>query len=469
MAKILVADDEAGLREFIAEALEDDGHTVTRASDGAGAAELLARESFDLLITDLKMPRIDGISLLRRARAEWPEMEVIMLTAYGSVDTAVDAMKLGAFDYLQKPISNPGELRMLVGRALERRSLMTARDRLVREAPALAALSYGDPVMAPIVEALRRVARTNSTVLFAGESGTGKELAARTLHAWSDRADAPFVAVNCAAISESLLESELFGHEKGAFTGATAARRGRIELADGGTFFLDEIGEMKQELQSKLLRVLQERRFERVGGTRTIEVKVSWVAATTRHLEELLATGEFREDLYHRLAVFPITLPPLRDRKRDIIPLAHTLLARIARDIGKHNLTLADTSERAIASAPWPGNVRQLANALERAAILTDGEVIRPEHLGLAVSGSGGYVRSANAAAGGSVGGAAGGAAGGSAGGKQLSTLEEMERSAIEEALAAVNGNRREAAERLGIGVRTLYEKLKKYRGDEEE
>jgi two-component system response regulator FlrC len=339
---------------------------------------------------------------------------------------------------------------------------MTARDRLAREAPALAPLSYGDPAMAPVVEALRRVARTSSTVLFAGESGTGKELAARTLHAWSDRADAPFVAVNCAAISENLLESELFGHEKGAFTGATAARRGRIELADGGTFFLDEIGEMKPELQSKLLRVLQERRFERVGGSRTIDVDVRWVAATNRRLEELLATGEFREDLYHRLAVFPITLPPLRERKRDIIPLAHTLLTRIAREIGKHNLTLAENAERAIVAAPWPGNVRQLANALERAAILADGAVIRDEHLALDL----GATNVTRAMVGG---GATGGAAGTGGGRSALSTLEEMERTAIEEALAAVNGNRREAAERLGIGVRTLYEKLKKYRGEEEE
>jgi two-component system response regulator FlrC len=299
-------------------------------------------------------------------------------------------------------------------------------------------------------------------VLFAGESGTGKELAARTLHAWSDRADAPFVAVNCAAISENLLESELFGHEKGAFTGATAARRGRIELADGGTFFLDEIGEMKPELQSKLLRVLQERRFERVGGSRTIDVDVRWVAATNRRLEELLATGEFREDLYHRLAVFPITLPPLRERKRDIIPLAHTLLTRIAREIGKHNLTLAENAERAIVAAPWPGNVRQLANALERAAILADGAVIRDEHLALDLGAS----NVTRAMVGG---GAPGGAAGTGGGRSALSTLEEMERTAIEEALAAVNGNRREAAERLGIGVRTLYEKLKKYRGEEEE
>ncbi|MEX1184552.1 MAG: sigma-54 dependent transcriptional regulator, partial [Gemmatimonadota bacterium] len=372
-------------------------------------------------------------------------------------------MRLGAFDYLQKPLKGPAELRLLVGRALEHRTFMTTKDRIAREAPALAALSYGDPVMAPVVDALRRVARTSSTVLLSGESGTGKELAARTLHAWSDRADGPFVAVNCAAISETLLESELFGHEKGAFTGATAMRRGRIELADGGTFFLDEIGEMKHELQSKLLRVLQERQFERVGGSRTIDVDVRWVAATNRDLDQLLASGAFREDLYHRLAVFPVTLPPLRERRQDIVPLAHTLLARIAREIGRHDLTLSEAAERVIASATLPGNVRQLANALERAAILADGSVIRPEHLALAGTAANAAnavnaVNAANAAA----------AKGGTAkGATQLSTLEEIERTAIEEALAAVGGNRREAAENLGIGVRTLYEKLKRYRVEE--
>ncbi|MEM7587435.1 MAG: sigma-54 dependent transcriptional regulator, partial [Acidobacteriota bacterium] len=254
MARVLIVDDEEGIREFLAEALEDDGHQATRAEDGVAALGVLGRESFELMITDLKMPGLDGMELVRKARAQQPEMEVIVLTAYGTVETAVEAMKLGAFDYLQKPLSGPGELRLLAQRALERRSLLTLRERTHREAPDAPKLTYGDPTMAPVVAALRKVAATRATVLLLGESGTGKEVAARALHRWSERADGPFVAVNCAAISDTLLESELFGHEKGAFTGAAKQRRGRFELADGGTLFLDEVGEVPASTQVKLLR-----------------------------------------------------------------------------------------------------------------------------------------------------------------------------------------------------------------------
>ena len=440
MARILVADDEPGLRAFVAEALEADGHTVAQAVDGAEAAQRLAREGFDLLITDLRMPRLDGMALLRQVRAEQPEMEVLVLTAHGTIETAVEAMRLGAFDYLEKPLGSPGELRLVASRALERRALLAARDRAAREAPDLPPLSYGDPAMGPVVEALRRVARTDTSVLIAGESGTGKEVAARTLHAWSARARGPFVAVNCAAVPETLLESELFGHERGAFTGAAGARRGRLELAEGGTFFLDEIAEMAPALQAKLLRVLQDRRYERVGGTRTLEADVRWVAATNRPVETLLSSGALREDLYHRLAVFPLRLPPLRERRHDIVPLAEALLARIARTVGRPRIVLAPEARERLLTAPWPGNVRQLANALERAAILCDGEEIRAEYLEV---------------------GAWSPAAGPSAAPR---TLEDVERAAVEEALAAVGGNRRAAAERLGIGLRTLYDRLKRYR-----
>ena len=442
MAKILVADDEPGLRVFVAEALEADGHTVQQSGDGAEAAARLARETFDLLITDLKMPKVDGMTLLRQARADLPEMEVIVLTAHATIESAVEAMKLGAFDYLEKPMGSPGELRMLVARALERRALLTARDRASRDAPVLPPLGYGDPAMAPVVEALRKVAITNATVLLTGESGVGKEVAARTLHAWSGRRDGPFVAINCAAVAPTLLESEFFGHEKGAFTGATATRRGRIELAHGGTLFLDEIAEMKPDLQAKLLRVLEERRFERVGGSRTIEVDVRWVAATNRPLEELRAAGEFREDLYHRIAVFPIHLPPLRERRSDILPLAQVLLRRIAAELGRGSLVLNDDAAGLLLTAPWPGNVRELANVLERAAIFSTGERITAEHL---ASGLGGTPAHAH---------------------QGTRTLEDIEREAIERTLAAAGGNRRAAAEQLGIGLRTLYEKLKRYHGE---
>ena len=599
MARIIVADDEQGLRTFVAEALEADGHVVAQAADGAQAAERLARESFDLLITDLKMPRMDGMALLRQARLEQPEMEVIVVTAHGSVDSAVEAMKLGAFDYLEKPIAGPSQLRLLVTRALERRQLLAARDRAVREAPALPPLTWGDPAMASVVETLRKVARTDASVLLLGESGTGKEVAARTLHAWSARAQRPFVAVNCASIPETLLESELFGHEKGAFTGASsahrgrielaeggtffldeigemtpglqakllrvledrryervggtrtleadvrwiaatnrdvetlrkvartdasvlllgesgtgkevaartlhawsaraqkpfvavncasipetlleselfghekgaftgasAARRGRIELAEGGTFFLDEIGEMTPALQAKLLRVLEDRRYERVGGTRTLEADVRWVAATNRDIETLRATGALREDLYHRLAGIPIRLPPLRERRRDIEPLAEILLARIGAALGRTRLCLSPDARQRILEARWPGNVRELDNVLERAAILAEGDEIRAEHLEL---GDG-------ALASGERGGWSGAAPAESAGAGAFNpartapaTLEEIEREAIEDALAASGGNRRAAADRLGIGLRTLYDKLKKYRGGVEE
>jgi two-component system response regulator FlrC len=444
MARILVADDEEGIRSFVAEALEADGHAVEQAVDGRDAARKLAERGFDLLITDLRMPGLDGMALLRRVRAEQPEVEALVLTAHGTVDSAVEAMKLGALDYVQKPIGSPAELRLLVSRALERRTLLALRDRAARETEGEEQLTWGDPAMKPVVAALRKVAPTSATVLLAGESGTGKEVAARAVHRWSARAAGPFVAVNCAALPENLLESELFGHEKGAFTGAHERRRGRLELAEGGTFFLDEVAELRPELQTKLLRVLQERRFERVGGTQTIEADVRWIAATNRDLRALLEGGRFREDLYHRLAVFPVRLPPLRERRADIPPLAALLLRRIGEELGRPRLKLDAAASRRIADADWPGNVREMRNALERAAILADDDVVRDEHLWIEPAAAG-----------------PGGAAAAGDGGPR--TLAEVEREAILRALDGVGGNRRRAAERLGIGLRTLYDKLKQY------
>jgi two-component system response regulator AtoC len=437
MASILVVDDEAGIREFLAEALTSDKHDVVTAANGSDAFHQLQRRAFDLMITDLKMPGpLNGVDLLRRTKADAPEMETIVLTAHGTVETAVEAMKLGAFDYLQKPIGSPGELRLLVARALERRALV-ARDEVQRETHRIPPLTHGDPVMQPVVRAIERVAPTIATVLLLGETGTGKELVAQAIHERSPRARGPFVPVNCAAISETLMESEIFGHEKGAFTGAVTSRRGRLELADGGTLFLDEIGELKPELQAKLLRVLEERRFERLGGTRTVQVDVRWIAATNRDLEAMIGRREFREDLYHRLAVFPVRLPPLRERRQDIIPIAELLLSRLTRQIGRPPLTLSAAARTRILEGSWSGNVRELANTLERAAILVEGPEIGPEDLQISS-------RPAGAPA-------------------EPRTVEALERDAIRRTLEQVGGNRRQAAEQLGIGERTLYDKLKRY------
>ena len=438
MAHILIADDEDGLRRFIADALDTEGHRVTQVADGRAALRELAAHRFHLVITDLRMPEVEGLEVLRRVRTEWPETEVIVVTAHGTIDNAIEAMKLGAFDYLQKPLRSPAELRLLVARALERTALRAWKDRTSRDdGPPL---SYGDPASAAVEDAVRKVARTNSTVLLQGESGTGKEIVARAVHRLSARADGPFVAINCAALSETLLESELFGHEKGAFTGATQRHRGRLELADGGTFFLDEVAELRPELQAKLLRVVQERCFERVGGTQTVECDVRWIAATNRDLRRLVAEGHFREDLYHRLAVFPIELPPLRGRPRDLVALTDVLLQRLGRDLGVATPRLDSDALAAISTARWSGNVRELANALERGLILSDGRPITRVQLGLA-----------------------GPSAPEPTGEHGAGTLEAIERAAIVAALTASGGNRRAAAERLAIGLRTLYEKLKRY------
>ncbi len=435
--RILVVDDEEGIRSFIAEALEGKGRAVVQAADGRAAEALLARDSFHLMLTDLRMPGLDGMDLLRRARDQAPEMEVIVLTAHGTVDTAVEAMRLGAFDYLTKPLSGPDELRLVVSRALERRRMRDAAARAAEPAVGDDFVAV-DPAMRALAARFEKVAPTPATVLLTGESGTGKEVAARRVHELSLRAAGPFVAVNCAAVSEHLVESEMFGHEKGAFTGAVEQRRGRFELADGGTLFLDEVGELPPGLQAKLLRVLQEQRFERVGGTRTIAVDVRIIAATNRDLEAEMRAGRFREDLYHRLAVFPVRLPPLRERPADIEPLALHLLARIARQLGRPGLQLGDGALDALHARSWPGNVRELGNALERAAILADGDTVTARDL--AAEGNAAPTTSAIDG-----------------------TLRDLEREAIRRALAAVGGHRRKAAERLGIGLRTLYDKLKEY------
>jgi two-component system response regulator FlrC len=440
MAHVLIVDDEPGIRSFLAEVLKGEGHVVTTAADGEEASRLLDQRGFHLVITDLRMPRVDGMTVVRKVRSESPDTEVIVLTGNATVATAVEAMRLGAFDYLVKPLSGPDELRLVVGRALERKRLREDRQRSQRGPDTSDEFVAHDPGMLAVVAQVDKVAATDATVLLFGESGTGKELLAQRLHRRSRRREGPFVAVNCAALSDTLLESEIFGHERGAFTGATATRRGRFELADGGTLFLDEIAELRPGLQAKLLRVLQDYRFERVGGSRTIEVDVRVVAATNRNLEEAQLEGTLRADLYHRLAVFPIRLPPLRERTGDILPLARHLLQRIGRQLGRRDLALDPAAETALLTYTWPGNVRELANLLERAAILADGSTLTVGHLAIpAAAQAPAFPTTFDG------------------------TLEELEREAIKRALAAEGGHRKNAAARLGIGLRTLYEKLKAF------
>ncbi|MGH1345071.1 MAG: sigma-54-dependent transcriptional regulator [Nannocystales bacterium] len=438
MASILVVEDEEGVREFLVECLQDDDHDVHSAVDGQDGLDTLRRRGFDVVLTDLKMPRVDGMELLRTVRAEQPEVEVVMLTAHGGVESAIEATKLGVMEYLEKPVDSPAALRLVVRRAAERRQLRTRAEASRGDEPP--PLSFGAAAMAPVMHALDKVAPTEATVLLLGESGTGKEVAARRIHGSSRRCDGPFSAVNCAALSESLLESELFGHEKGAFTGAAARRRGRLELAAGGTFFLDEVGELAPAMQAKLLRVLQERTYERVGGIQSLAADVRWVAATNRDLDKMVREGSFREDLFHRLSVFPVKLPPLRERLEDIVPLAESLLLRATQGLRRAPMVLQPSAYSGLKAHHWPGNVRELANTLERAAILADGDTLGAELLSLAMDGraSSPEIRSVPR------------------------TLAEIEAEAIRTALARYDGNRRQAAEELAIGERTLYDKIKR-------
>lgn len=380
MARILVADDEEGVRSFIAEALEVEGHLVTTAADGAEAARLLAKQGVDLLVTDLRMPGMDGLTLLRKVREEQPDVEVVVLTAVGSVESAVSAMKAGAFEYLLKPVGSPAELRLTVARALERRALLNFRAE-ARQSTGSVVLSWGSPAMGPVVEALRKVAPTQATVLLVGESGTGKEVAARALHQWSERSEGPFVAVNCAALTETLLESELFGHEKGAFTGAVSGRPGAFERAHGGTIFLDELGELRLDLQPKLLRVLENHEVRRVGGNDVIEVSCRVIAATNRDLMKEIQAGNFREDLYFRLSVITIQLPPLRQRRDDIPLILKEALADPEVVLKHGKKRFSPEAMGLLMSYAWPGNVRELMNVLSHVLTFSEGEEIQPAHL----------------------------------------------------------------------------------------
>ncbi|MDQ7005766.1 MAG: sigma-54 dependent transcriptional regulator [Acidobacteriota bacterium] len=450
MRKILVAEDERNLREGIAEAFVDAGHEVVQAEAGDEALEALEEQVFDLVITDYKMPVVDGLELLRRVRMINDSTAVIMMTAYGTVEGAVQAMRLGAYDYIQKPF-NLEELELKAERALEhrrllsrlmefdRRDLVGRFDNIVGESPA----------MRRVFEVLSKVAPSNATVLILGETGTGKELIAEAIHRNSTRADGPFVKINCAALPDNLLESELFGHERGAFTGADRQRVGRFELANEGTLFLDEIGTMSAGTQAKVLRVLQEREFERLGGTRSIKSDVRLIAATNRDLEAAIAAGEFREDLFYRLNVVTINMPPLRERKEDIVPLATYFLQRFGEDLKKPMHGFSPGALRALTRHNWPGNIRELENTIERAVLMADSGMIKPGDLTLGQGGGAGDERSRMSAV------------------LRLPAegmaLEELEKMAILEALRMNDWIQKDAARFLRISSRVMNYKIQKY------
>ena len=383
-AQILIVEDKDSLRTMLRHALERQGHSVLEARDQPEAVRML-QHSPAIVLSDLRLPEGDGFGVLRASKEFDADTPVIVMTAYGSIEDAVAAMKEGALDFLAKPV-DPDHLALLVARALEQRRMVTENLLLKEElavrrgAPQLVG---EDLSLRKVFASLQKAAATDTTVLLEGESGTGKELFARSLHALSPRADAPFVAINCAAIPETLLETELFGHEKGAFTGAVARKPGKFEMAHRGTLFLDEIGDLPLALQAKILRALEEKRFERVGGTATVQVDVRLVAATNRGLRAAVAARRFREDLFFRLSVFPITVPPLRDRPGDIPLLARYFVERFCRDMKKKPLTLSPGALEQLVSYRWPGNVRELQNCIERAVILTEGDAIQSRHLNL--------------------------------------------------------------------------------------
>ncbi len=384
-APILLVEDKDSLRAMLKLALESQGHRVVEARDEPEAVAALRDSQLALVLSDLRLPKGDGMGVLRAVKELDAELPVIVMTAHGSIQDAVEAMKHGALDFLAKPV-DPDHLQLLVSRALEQRRLL-AEYRLLKEEAAArrgGPSIIGDSVaLRQVMTAIDRAAGTDTTVLLEGESGTGKELCARALHNASARASGPFVAINCAAIPENLLEAELFGFERGAFTGATQRKIGKFEVAQRGTIFLDEIGEMPLALQAKMLRAIETKRIERLGGNSSIAVDVRIVAATNRLLRQAVAARQFREDLYFRLSVFPVVVPPLRDRKEDIPKLAHHFAERVARDLGK-KLTLSPEALTMLIDHAWPGNVRELQNAIERAVILADGERILPRHLSLA-------------------------------------------------------------------------------------
>ncbi len=450
MKKILVAEDEPTLREGIVAAFRDRGWQVTEASDGTQALARLEEEVFDVLLTDYKMPDRNGLEVLKHSKMINEGTVAVVMTAFGTVESAVEAMKAGAYDYALKPFDLE-ELELKVERALEHRRLLARLQAYDRETvvPKFENIVGESPQMREVFKTIEKVARSNATVIVLGETGVGKELVAEALHRNSSRAERPFVKMNCAALHESLLESELFGHERGAFTGADRQRIGRFELANEGTLFLDEIGNMMPSTQTKVLRVLQEKEFERLGGSRTIKVDVRLVAATNKNLEEAITRGEFREDLYYRLNVVSIKVPPLRERKEDVIPLAKHFIDRFAAELKKDVRGLDPSAVRTLKRHTWPGNIRELENTVERSVLMCEGHFITEEDLNLFA-----------------VGGPAPPDGAASLNLRLPPTginLEELEKQAILEALRIHNWVQKDAARFLGISSRVMNYKVAKY------
>jgi DNA-binding NtrC family response regulator len=454
---ILLVEDKDSLRAMLRLALEAQGHTVVEARDQPEAVQALRATRPGVVLSDLRLPHGDGFGVLRAAKELDPELPVIVMTAYGSIQDAVTAMKDGALDFLAKPV-DPDHLLLMVERALSMRRLATENLLLKEELAARRGAPQiigEDPKLKQVTTALHRAAATDATVLLEGESGTGKELFARALHVLSPRADGPFVPINCAAIPENLLETELFGYEKGAFTGAAGRKSGKFELAHRGTLFLDEIGDLPLALQAKILRALEEKRFERVGGTATLRVDVRVVAATNRNLKAAVAARQFREDLYFRLSVFPITIPPLRERPGDIQMLARHFIEKSCRDLNKKPLALAPSAVEELLAYSWRGNVRELQNCIERAAILTDGDTIHARHLNLSFQNQHSVPESGEDDP------WAGIDLSGSMADASRRILAEVERRKIVKALKEASGNAGLAAEILQLSFRTLQAKLK--------
>jgi DNA-binding NtrC family response regulator len=442
---VLIVDDEKNIRAGLGRALELDGYRTLLAADGQEALDVIQSEEIDLVIADLKMPRVSGEELLRHIVDHYPTVPVIILTGHGTIETAVQAMRDGAYDFLTKPVSLD-RLSLLAKRALSNRELVLQHRRLQHELENQRerfAIVGTSSALQHVMDVVRQVAPTKASVLITGESGVGKELIADAIHRLSDRTDNPFIKVHCAALSESLLESELFGHEKGAFTGAIGRKRGRFELANTGSIFLDEIGEINQSVQIKILRVLQEKQFERVGGEETINVDVRIIAATNRDLRVEIEKGTFREDLYYRLNVVNIHVPPLRERKEDIPLLSAAFIKEFAKENGKSVEGIDQRARAALHNHDWPGNIRELRNSIESAVVMAKGSIITLEDLPPTIHRSGDGNDTIQIPLG--------------------SRLEEAEREIIRSTLAAQQGNKTKTAEVLGIGRKTLHRKISEY------